>query len=86
MDDLYLDSYFEKILLNSNAAKECPIHLGSYYKATDKIPQKAFIEGAKLVNEGYINHDHTTFRSLMVNFFNNILPEECMECEKLNRE
>ena len=86
MNDLYLDSYFEKILLNSNAAKECPIHLGSYYKATDKIPPKAFIEGAKLVNEGCININHATFRSHIVDYFNNILPEECMECEKLNRE
>jgi hypothetical protein len=86
MNDLYLNSYIEKILLDSNAAKECPIHLGSYYKATDKIPQKAFIEGAKLVNEKYIDLDHATFRSHMVEYFNNILPEECMECEKLNRE
>lgn len=74
-----------RVLQDSNAVRQCAFHPDSYYTILEDIPSGIEEVEARVVANADIELDREALHSLVLEVFNT-LPDECRECEKLNKE
>lgn len=74
-----------RVLQDSNAVRQCVLHPDSYYKILEDIPSGIEKVEARVAANADVELDREALHSLVLEVFNT-LPDECRECEKLNKE
>lgn len=74
-----------RVLQDGNAVKPCIFHPDSYYAMLEDIPSGIEKIEAKVVANADIELDREKLHSLVHEVFDS-LPDECRECEKINKE
>jgi len=74
-----------RVLLDSNAVRQCVLHPDSYFTILEDLPSGVDIVEAKAVANADFELDRETLHSMVIEVFDT-LPEGCRECEKINKE
>lgn len=74
-----------RVLLDSNAVRQCVLHPDSYFTILEDLPSGVDIVEAKAVANADVELDRETLHSMVIEVFDT-LPEGCRECEKINKE
>lgn len=85
MNSLEINRFAMRILQNCNAVKQCVLHPDSCYTIQEDIPSGIEKVEARVVANADVELDRKVLHSMVLNVFNT-LPDECRECEKLNKE
>ena len=85
MNTLEINQLAMRVLLDCNAIRQCILHPDSYFTILEDLPSEIDKVEARVIANADVELDRETLHSVVSEVFDT-LPDECRECEKINKE